>query len=102
MARIEFPEAGKTEKGIRIESDGTPLGTKVIDLNTGKALPNSSISGISIFIEPGDIVRAEVRVIPSEVCVETDADIIEKKEDAKSKPQLRWTDRPPGYRFWLR
>lgn len=64
--------SSEMEKGIKIVSDGTPYGTRVIDLNTGEPIPR--IRSISIDIEAGRepvVAVLEVYVEDLEITIPT-------------------------------
>jgi hypothetical protein len=68
------------EKGIRIVSDGTPFGTKVLDLNTGEPIPR--IQSLVVEASAGeDQIRATLEVFVDE------CDIVVKGEKTRSEIQ---------------
>lgn len=67
------------EKGIRIESDGTFMGTKIINLETGKQMAN--VTCIDIRLELGaHPIKAILEVSPVEIDITVPGPLERKTE----------------------
>lgn len=66
-------------KRIRVTSDGTPWGTKVIDLETGKEIPR--IQSLSLDISVENHMVATIRMIVDEIDIT--ANKVEVDEDSQ-------------------
>ena len=69
--------------GIRIESDGTPHGTKIIDIYTGERLNNVIALDVNINL---DEILATITVLPDEIVMTIPEDnVVIKEEDMKDE-----------------
>ena len=59
---------GPSKQSIRISNEGMVIGGKITDANTGIDLSHV-VSGVTIWMEAGDITRADVNIIMPRVDV---------------------------------